>query len=62
MITIKEKLHEKVEILNINVLTTLDRRKPLVYYLQNPNLYVDQKTKYAAINYIIIGDELYKKI
>ena len=52
---------EDVEILNIDVLTTSDWRKTLVDYLQNPNLFVDQKIKYKLVNYIIIGEELYKK-
>ena len=61
LITIKEKLHKEVEILNTNMLTTLNWRKPLVNYLQNPNLFVDRKIKYKAKNYVILGDELYKK-
>ena len=41
MITIKEILQEEVEILNIDVEATHDWIKPLLEYLQNPNLYVD---------------------
>jgi len=47
--------------LNIDILTTHDWRKPLVNYLQNPNLSVDRKIKYKAINYVIIRDVLHNK-
>jgi len=47
--------------LNIDVFTTHDWRRPLVNHLQNPNLSVDQKTKYKTVNYIVIGVELYRK-
>jgi len=45
LITTKEQLHDEIEILNIDVLATHDWRKPLVYYLQNPNVFVDRKIK-----------------
>jgi len=41
--------------------TNHDWRKPLLEYLWNPNLFVDRKTKYKVVNYVTLGDELYKK-
>jgi len=59
LITIKEKLQKEVKILNIKVLQLLTG--PFADYLQNPNLSMDRKIKYKAINYVIMGDQLYKK-
>ena len=56
MITIKEKLQEEIEILNIDAATTHVWRKPLLEYLLNSNLLVDRKTKYKVVNYVILGE------
>ncbi|XP_027347963.1 uncharacterized protein LOC113859366 [Abrus precatorius] len=59
---IREKLGSaNLEILNINDLTDQDWRKPLVNYLKDPNIPTDRKTKFRAINYTIVVDELYKR-
>ncbi|XP_027359296.1 uncharacterized protein LOC113867964 [Abrus precatorius] len=58
---IREKLGStNLEILNINDLTDQDWRKPLVNYLKDPNIPTDRKTKFQAVNYIIVVNELYK--
>jgi hypothetical protein len=38
-----------------------DWRKPNVEYLENPTGNVARKIKYRALNYVIIGNELFKK-
>ncbi|XP_027343131.1 uncharacterized protein LOC113855699 [Abrus precatorius] len=59
---IREKLGStNLEILNINDLTDQDWRKSLVNYLKDPNIPTDRKTKFRAVNYIIVVDELYKR-
>ncbi|XP_027357435.1 uncharacterized protein LOC113866835 [Abrus precatorius] len=59
---IREKLGStNLEILNINDLTDQDWRKPLVNYLKVPNIPTDPRTKFRAVNYIILVDELYKR-
>ncbi|XP_027368832.1 uncharacterized protein LOC113874822 [Abrus precatorius] len=59
---IREKLGStNLEILNINDLTDQDWRKPLVNYLKDPNIPTDRKTKFRAVKYIIVVNELYKR-
>ena len=61
LIIVKEKLQDEIEILNINLMVNHDQSKPLTNYLQNANLFVDRKTKYKVVNYVILGYELYKR-
>ena len=49
------------EILAINTLSDADWRSPLVSYLANPTLNMDRKTKYRALSYLLMGNELFKK-
>lgn len=43
------------EILAIDSLTDEDWRKPIVVYLQNPMTSTDQRTRYRALSYVILG-------
>ncbi|KAK2395563.1 hypothetical protein QL285_057289 [Trifolium repens] len=57
-------LHVKsfvIEIFVIDNLSDTDWRKPIVEYLENPSGITDRKTKYRALSYTIIGNELFKK-
>ncbi|KAK2366564.1 hypothetical protein QL285_079929 [Trifolium repens] len=45
----------------IDNLSDTDWRKPIVEYLENPSGITDRKTKYRALSYTIIGNELFKK-
>ncbi|XP_043694169.1 uncharacterized protein LOC122644860 [Telopea speciosissima] len=37
-----------------------DWRSPVIHFLQNPDAKVDRKTRYRALNYLLLGDELFK--
>ena len=52
---------ESFEILAIDNLTDKDWRKPIVEYLKNPTVSTDQKTRYRALSYVLLGMELFKK-
>ncbi|KAK2394865.1 hypothetical protein QL285_056650 [Trifolium repens] len=57
-------LHVKsfvTEIFVIDNLIDTDWRKPIVKYLEDPTGITDRKTKYKALSYTIIGNELFKK-
>ncbi|KAK2444268.1 protein NYNRIN [Trifolium repens] len=57
-------LHVKsfvTEIFVIDNLSDTGWRKPIVKYLENPSGITDRKTKYRALSYTIIGNELFKK-
>lgn len=45
----------------IDNLLNYDRRKQIVYFLNNPTRIVDQIIRYMALSYIIMGNELFKK-
>ncbi|KAK2362505.1 hypothetical protein QL285_087565 [Trifolium repens] len=49
------------EIFVIDNLSDTDWRKPIVKYLEDPTGITDRKTKYKALSYTIIGNELFKK-
>ncbi|XP_050888903.1 uncharacterized protein LOC127094076 [Lathyrus oleraceus] len=49
------------EILEIDSLTNGDWRRPIVVYLQNPTTSTDQKTRYRALSYVLLGSKLFKK-
>ena len=38
-----------------------DWRKPIVDFIKDPNLVVDRKVKQSALNYIILGNTLFRK-
>jgi len=48
------------EIFAINNLSNNDWRNPIVDYLENPSYIVSRKTKYRALSYVIIENELFK--
>ena len=50
-----------VEIFVINNLTDEDWRKPIVNYLENPDVTTCRKIKYKALSYVIVGNEFFKK-
>jgi hypothetical protein len=52
---------ENANIFTIDNLLDGDWRKPILEYLQDPNGQVDRKTKYRALSYVIVGNELFKK-
>ncbi|XP_043687608.1 uncharacterized protein LOC122638827 [Telopea speciosissima] len=39
----------------------LDWRSSVIHYLQNPDARVDRKTRYHVLNYLLHGNELYKR-
>ncbi|XP_050890638.1 uncharacterized protein LOC127096059 [Lathyrus oleraceus] len=49
------------EIFAIDNLTDENWRKPIVVYLQNPTASTDQKTRYRASSYVLLGTKLFKK-
>lgn len=53
---------ENFEILAIDCLIDEDWRTPIVEHLENPTTYVQQKVRYCALSYILMGNELFKKI
>ncbi|XP_043714589.1 uncharacterized protein LOC122662949 [Telopea speciosissima] len=38
-----------------------DWRSPIIHFLQNPDAKVDWKTRYRALNYLLLGEELFKR-
>jgi hypothetical protein len=56
-----DNFHVKFEIFAIDNMLDNDWRKPNVEYLENPTGNVARKIKYRALNYVIIGNELFKK-
>ncbi|CAJ2661625.1 unnamed protein product [Trifolium pratense] len=57
----KEMNYDELQILVIDNLIDGDWRKPIVEYLENPIGSAPRKIKYRASNYVIIGNELFKK-
>jgi hypothetical protein len=60
-VTFAENLAENLEIFVIDNLPSNDWKKPIVEYLENATGTTDRKTKYRALNYTIIGNELFKR-
>src|SRR3954468_4752178 len=58
---VESKYLYALEIFAIDNMTDADWRNPLVQYLNNPVGGTDQKIKYRALNYVILGNDLYKK-
>lgn len=52
---------DNFEILSINCLTDEHWRKPMVEYLKNLTTSAEQKFRYRALSYILMGDELFKR-
>ncbi|CAJ2637090.1 unnamed protein product [Trifolium pratense] len=57
----KEMNYDEFQIFVIDNLIDGDWRKPIVEYLENPIGSAPRKIKYRASNYVIIGNELFKK-
>ncbi|CAJ2644769.1 unnamed protein product [Trifolium pratense] len=49
------------EVFVIDNLADTDWRQPIVKYIKNPTGTADRKVKYRALNYTIMGNELFKK-
>ena len=45
----------------IDNLSNNDSRKPIIEYFKNPSGTFSRKTKYIALSYVVIGNELFKK-
>ncbi|XP_058766406.1 uncharacterized protein LOC131640003 [Vicia villosa] len=52
---------EEFEVLAIDTLTNTDWRTPILEYLKDPPLNTDRKTKYRALSYGLMGNELFEK-
>ncbi|XP_050894658.1 uncharacterized protein LOC127101322 [Lathyrus oleraceus] len=52
---------EEFEVLAIDTLMDSDWRNPIFYYLKDPSIDTERKTKYRALSYVLIGNELFKK-
>ncbi|XP_050896875.1 uncharacterized protein LOC127103676 [Lathyrus oleraceus] len=52
---------EEFEVLAIDTLIDTDRRNLIINYLKDPSTDTERKTKYRALSYVLIGNELFKK-
>ncbi|XP_050916283.1 uncharacterized protein LOC127131400 [Lathyrus oleraceus] len=52
---------EEFEVLAIDTLIDIDRRNPIINYLKDPSTDTERKTKYKALSYVLMGNELFKK-
>ncbi|XP_050914866.1 uncharacterized protein LOC127129785 [Lathyrus oleraceus] len=52
---------EEFEVLAIDTLIDTDWRNPIINYLKDPSTDTKRKTKYRALSYVLIGNELFKK-
>lgn len=52
---------EAFEVLSIDLMSDTDWRKPIVEYLGNSTGAINRKIKYMALNYVIMGNNLFKK-
>ncbi|XP_058775227.1 uncharacterized protein LOC131649483 [Vicia villosa] len=52
---------EEFEVLAIDTLVHTNWRSPIIKYLKDPSLNTDRKTKYRALSYVLMGNELFKK-
>ncbi|XP_058752767.1 uncharacterized protein LOC131625945 [Vicia villosa] len=52
---------KEFKLLAIDTLTNTDWRTPIIEYLKDPSLNTDRKTKYRALSYVLMGNELFKK-
>jgi len=61
LIQIKDKLLDEYEVLNIDIFFLDDWHTHLVEYLKNPQFPIEQKIKYRVANYVILGDDSFKR-
>ncbi|XP_058725714.1 uncharacterized protein LOC131597009 [Vicia villosa] len=52
---------EEFKVLAIDALVDTNWRSPIINYLRDPSLNIDRKTKYRALSYVLVGNELFKK-
>ncbi|XP_050914580.1 uncharacterized protein LOC127129439 [Lathyrus oleraceus] len=52
---------EEFEVLAIDTLMGTDWRNPIINYLKDPSIDTERKTKYRALSYVLMGNELFKK-
>ncbi|XP_050902196.1 uncharacterized protein LOC127112046 [Lathyrus oleraceus] len=52
---------EEFEVLTIDTLMDTDWRNPIMNYLKDPSIDTERKTKYRALSYVLMGNELFKK-
>ncbi|XP_050888416.1 uncharacterized protein LOC127093515 [Lathyrus oleraceus] len=52
---------EEFEVLAIDTLMDTDWRNPIISYLKDPSIDTERKTKYMALSYVLMGNELFKK-
>ncbi|XP_050889370.1 uncharacterized protein LOC127094596 [Lathyrus oleraceus] len=52
---------KEFEILAIDTLIDTNWRNPIINYLKDPSTDTERKTKYRALSYVLIGNELFKK-
>ncbi|XP_050914625.1 uncharacterized protein LOC127129499 [Lathyrus oleraceus] len=52
---------EEFEVLVIDTLMDTDWRNPIISYLKDPSIDTKRKTKYRALSYVLMGNELFKK-
>ncbi|XP_050897077.1 uncharacterized protein LOC127103879 [Lathyrus oleraceus] len=52
---------EEFEVLAIDTLIDTDWRNLIINYLKDPSTDTERKTKYRALSYVLIGNELFKK-
>ncbi|XP_050919286.1 uncharacterized protein LOC127136808 [Lathyrus oleraceus] len=52
---------EEFEVLAIDTLIDTDWRNPIINYLKDPSTNTERKTKYMALSYVLMGNELFKK-
>lgn len=52
---------EEFEVLAIDTLMDTDWRNPIINYLKDPLIDTVRKTKYMALSYVLMGNELFKE-
>ena len=45
----------------LSQLSSSDCKRPIIEFLRNSNAAINKKTKNRALNYVILGDSLFKK-
>lgn len=53
---------ENFEVFTVENMNDVNWRKPIFEYLDNPNGTTDPKVKYRSLSYVIIGNQLFKKM
>ncbi|XP_050890198.1 uncharacterized protein LOC127095564 [Lathyrus oleraceus] len=52
---------EEFEVLAIDTSMDTDWRNPIINYLKDPSIDTGRKTKYRALSYVLMGNEIFKK-